>query len=297
MSRKFIQFEVWQECNQNCKFCYNYNTIHSRNDSLKLKNIKFINDFLLTPEINEFNTIGLIGGEFFGGEIKNTEIKQAFTQLITNICNLNNINQILLTSNLMYKDNSFLLEICNLIKSYNKELLICTSYDTIYRFNDNTLHHWISNMKVLSDQAIKTHTQIILTQDFIEEVLSNKFSPTEFEKLYNTSIDYSRPNCGFVYKDKFEMNKILPNFFLKRSDFIKFLIKGCTEGFIDINRFLNVNLLNSHVLYQFIDGKFHRIDNRDKHNTILPSDDVSKSDYIDSDVRIYDDLLYFKSVI
>ena len=292
--RKFIQFELWQDCFQNCKFCYNYNTIHQYNNSKKLKNIEFVNNFLKDEGIKGYNTFGLIGGEFFGGEIDNPEIKDKFVNLIDNICSLKNIEQILLTSNLMYQDNKFLLDICNFVLSKNKKLLICTSYDTIYRFNETTLRYWQDNMKILSKNNIETHTQVILTQDFIKKVLSNKFLPIKFSQEYNTTIDYSRPNCGWRFKNKFEMDKLLPNFFLKRKDFINFLIKGNTEKFIDFDKFLNVGVLHSQVLYQGIGEGLIRIEGRDKHNTILPADNPLKADYIDSDIRIYDDLELFK---
>ena len=117
MERRFVQFELWQDCFQNCKFCYNKKTIHAYNFQRQLDNIKFVNDFLDTPEILDYNTFGLIGGEFFGGEIKSEKVLKQFLELIDRICSFENIKQILITSNLMYKDCSLLLNVCDKIKS------------------------------------------------------------------------------------------------------------------------------------------------------------------------------------
>lgn len=297
MERRFVQFELWQDCFQNCKFCYNKKTMHIYNSQRQFDNIKFVNDFLDTPEILDYNTFGLIGGEFFGGEIKSEEVLKQFLELIDRICSFENIKQILITSNLMYKDCSLLLNVCDKIQSKNKDLLICTSYDTIYRFNDTTLKYWEDNMRILSEKNIKTHVETILTADFIDKVLKKEFNIKDFEEKYNTRIDYCAPNSGFGFSDKYEMDKVLPNFFPTRNSMIKFLQYCVANKMIRAKSLFDMEKLNSQLLFQAVNGKFVRLEDRVKRNSLMPADDPRKSGYIDTEIPMWKDIELFRRLV
>ena len=62
VNTKFIQFELWHDCNNRCKFCHSC----TLGDIDKIKSIDFISEKLDRKEIlDEIGTIGLIGGEIF----------------------------------------------------------------------------------------------------------------------------------------------------------------------------------------------------------------------------------------
>lgn len=66
---KQLQFEVWQECNSGCDFCY-LKSIEFIQHSVpfkieRLKKIKKIIEDVDTYK--EYDTISFIGGEFFRG--------------------------------------------------------------------------------------------------------------------------------------------------------------------------------------------------------------------------------------
>lgn len=53
--------------------------------------------------------------------------------------------------------------------------MLCTSYDTKYRFkSEKNKNQWINNVHLLNELLTNNvHTEIIITQDFINKVLSN----------------------------------------------------------------------------------------------------------------------------
>ena len=53
---RFVQFQLWRNCNCNCDFCYN----KGLKDGHQLAVLPAIYDKLQEPLINHFNEIGLI---------------------------------------------------------------------------------------------------------------------------------------------------------------------------------------------------------------------------------------------
>ena len=66
------QFELWEECNSRCKFCYlGNNNIHTE-DSVKIQNIRNVIDKISDREFlknDEIDCLAFIGGEFFQGQM------------------------------------------------------------------------------------------------------------------------------------------------------------------------------------------------------------------------------------
>lgn len=64
---KVIQFEVWNECNNGCKFCSN-KFVYNLSDEQKLKTLDIVLQKVKSKDIYEnYQRIGFIGGEFFQG--------------------------------------------------------------------------------------------------------------------------------------------------------------------------------------------------------------------------------------
>lgn len=85
----------------------------------------------------------------------------------------------------MYFEKKHLKKFCDFAITSNiaKNILICTSYDTIARFlTPKKLENWKTNMQWLHEKypEIKVHTEIILTEDFMQKVLSGKFDIEKF---------------------------------------------------------------------------------------------------------------------
>lgn len=294
---QFIQYELWKECYNNCSFCFN----KGLPDLDKIVSLNQVMELLDDPEVDEFDEIGFIGGEFFDGQLENPKVKDLFYRLFDKVVekiNLGKIKKLYVTCEMILENIGDLLEFMEYLK--NNEIidktLLCTSYDTIGRFHTPERESlWKANMLYIKKlyPKINLHTEIIMTQDFIEKVLSGEFDIPTFEKTYNTSVDYLEPNTGSYYKDKKEFNEHIPNFLVKRNDFLKFLKKTCIEEkTISLFKLFSKDI-RSNTIYLILNGKRVKIDSRRKSARTkgmecLPI--IPKFGYIDSDIDIADDV-------
>ena len=254
LNKKSLQFELWHECNSKCKFCYLGSNNIKTPVSLKLKAIKdaiaFISD---DKNLESYNVLSYIGGEFFQGQLETLELKNAFKDLMTKTAELqitNKINEVWLMCTLTIGDQTDLYENLELLKNiYNqankpelmKQLWLVTSYDTIGRFHTKKmLDTWDYHMKNIHKQYpfIKFNVCTILTQDLLTKYLNDKFSFHDFQKEYHASFFFKQPSPGSTqptntecslldqyYEAKQIMETKLPGFFPKRNTFLEFLIK------------------------------------------------------------------------
>lgn len=243
---KAVQFELWQVCNNQCKFCYlNHGRVFSTPQKM-IQNIKSAKEFILSPEkMQQYNCIGLIGGEFFQGQLSTPELKEEFLDLLS-IMNSQLVDkkvlEIWITASLMNDSLDDLFDSLDVFQ-FDKidedcRIFLCTSYDTDGRFRDEEhKQQWYKNLEQVKNRYPKIflHTQIITTQAFLEEVQTGGFS---FDKLNALSgADYKLPGSFRIYytdeiKSKEAYPKHLkeikpqfpPKFFIEhRKDFLAFL--------------------------------------------------------------------------
>jgi len=247
---KQIQFELWQECNSKCSFCYLGCLNNITPDDEKLEHLDYIfnsiNDLSL---YKEYDTIAYLGGEFFQGQMKNPLVKEKFMQLMEKTAWLKDngyIKNVWIYATLTIGDQSDLYE--TLSKYNNKDgLWILTSYDTLGRFHTQKMEdNWKYHMKHIHElyPDIKFNTTIILSGDFIEKYLSNTFNMNDFMNEFNTTLYFKVPNR---MKDKFTTNKAMNdsigNFFPQRKTFLTFLRTVKSKESADIwNRLFSMNL-------------------------------------------------------
>ena len=266
----FIQYELWKDCKNGCKFCFN----KGQPDLDKLQSLNFVINKIQEPEVDNYNEIGFIGGEFFDDQLNNEEVWSKFIEIFS-ICkqkvDSGKIKKIYLTTSLLYKVNNLLLPFLNLMRTFgiSDKILICTSYESKYRFHTKELLKlWQDNMLWLHEKfpEVKLHTEMIVTQFFIDEVLNDTFSITKFKETYHTEVDYIEPASGFYYIDKQDMYKDIKDFFPTKSSFIKFLIKTAVKSKeISLFKFLSMNIRSDKV-YCYLDGKLLCLDSRRKTN-------------------------------
>lgn len=258
--KKSLQFELWEECNSKCKYCYLGENNICTPDHLKLKAIKDAYEFISDPaKIKSYNVISYIGGEFFQGQLNTPEIKSNFLKLMEKTADLqieNQIKEFWLMCTLTIGDQKDLYEILQFlnnkyIEANRPELIeqvwLVTSYDTIGRFHSEKMHeNWSYHMLHIHElyPGIKFNTCMILTQDLIIKYLNNKFSFSEYQQKYNSSLFFKQPSPGATKIEdetisplskegrrlaKTIMEKKLPGFFPKRETFLQFLIKFKSE--------------------------------------------------------------------
>lgn len=233
------QIELWEDCSNNCTFCY-LNENRSRSTEFDRECYLDRALKLLDTIPSKYEAVGLIGGEFFQGQLSNETLKKKFKLLIDKLDSMigNRLKQVWVTASLMTNDLKDLYYVFRDVEHID-DILICTSYDTEGRFK--TLYQkeqWFNNIKELYNKGFKLHTQSIITNSFIEEVLNTNL----LEDIVEYSmIDFKAPtihrdtyykvcfsNKRINYRDMFEASKdkFDNNFFIKdRSRFIEFLLK------------------------------------------------------------------------
>ena len=300
----FLQFELWKQCSLGCKFCYN-NGIPRRRD--KIASMQKVLDILNSPEVDKYTDFGIIGGEFFNGEIDTPEVKEYFYKIIENFIDKVNkgiAKRCLVTTSLMFDDNTELLEFCNYLKEANVEdkFMICTSYDLAGRFNDKKLKNWQDNMILLHllYPNIRLHVETIVTQTFLEAVLSGQFDIKQFNKTYHCFTNYMLPMTGYsnLYKNMKDFeDRLLPNFFPRRETFLEFLQYTHENQILtrdDLENFVNI-INHSDTCYTSFDDKdFYLMEDRHnleyKRNAYCDNDNYG---YFDSDIHPRDDIENF----
>lgn len=293
----FLQFELWKDCNNKCKFCFNDNSTTSIKS--KLDRLDFVFSKLSHLDKN-IKRIGFIGGEFFDGQLKDDLLLVKFISLLNEALNNPQIEQVLITTSLIYKDTQWLSYVLHYLVNIDK-IMICTSWDTKYRFH--TIEDemtWEKNVKWIHEMFpnIKVHVEICPTQWHIEDVLNNKFNIKKFEEYHNVRVDYTDLNSGFNYKDKYDFQNHVPGFFPKRNDFLKFLQKVYAEEQATQDTFLNFENMSTLLWmdggngYQLFEGYRGPVDGVSVDSSYsLPPMHEDKSDYIDSHVRMRKDVI------
>lgn len=273
-----LQFELWQECNNDCTFCYLGKENKKTKDDLKIASLKRTYDKISDiSNYPEFNCIGYIGGEFFQGQLRNSEVRSEFFKLMSKTAELYNsgvIEQVWISATLTIGSQSDLYETLNLFNNH-EGVWIITSWDTLGRFKSDKMRStWDFHMKNLKKKYpdIKLNICTILTDDCISKYLSGELSFQKMIKEYDASFFFKQ--CGCIYnsarEDSFEdqrrakifSNEILPGFFPTRKKFIDFLRLFREQETSDMwSRLFNIKLRADNLYRSFNDGStdiYHR---------------------------------------
>lgn len=231
--KKQLQFELWQECNSLCKFCYLGHENRFTPDELKINSIESALEIISNPSTyNEYDVLSYLGGEFFQGQMKNPEVKTKFMELMKKTAELlenGTIRNVWIYATMTIGEQKDLYET---LKLFNKKegLWILTSYDTKGRFHTPKMEeNWDYHMRHIHElyPEIRFNITSILSEDLIDKYLDGRFSFKDMMEKYHCA--FFLKQCGKGNYTKEEMNKILPNFFPPRNKFIKFLRKFRNE--------------------------------------------------------------------
>ena len=300
----FVQFQLWRDCSCNCDFCMNKNIADMIS---KEQALSYYLSIINNKEIDKYDQIGIIGGEFFNKELKNPKVKALFYQFQDSVINkitTGIVTKFYLASSLLFKDLS---EICSYLDRFDtliSKVLLCTSYDTKYRFKNNQAEAlWKKNLSYLQSKykSLRIHVEIIVTQDFIQKVLNNQFNVSDFENKYKVKVDFIEPSVNYTCT-KEQFIKILPDFLPKREAFLAFLKKGLLEKQFSLDEFFNPKL-HANTIYMHLNNKFIKIDNRcykyeDLANDIIKmlGRQVEYMSYADSQIKMSKDISILKEL-
>lgn len=241
--QRTLQFELWHHCGNKCSMCYLGKEGDFTPDSKKIEALNHAYNDLNNPEImKNYNTIGLIGGEFFQGQMQNPEVRRLFFKLIHKIHDMYADGSIIanwIDATLTIGDEKDLYEVLDIFKDIKSGFWLITSYDTMGRFHTKKMEdHWHEHMKRIHDEYPTVNLNIcsILTGDFINKYLDGTLSLRDFMEKYGNAWFLKQPYPPREYSGQYTLDvrkrvnsTMLPNFFPKRQDFINFLIKVYKE--------------------------------------------------------------------
>ena len=297
----FIQYELWKDCNNNCKYCFNKYIPKIRN---KESALDYAYNSLRNKIITPGSSIGFMGGEFFGGQLNNEKVKNKFyklSELAINKLRGDIPGRFLIMSALMANDKSDWFEFCDFIHSnkFDKNILICTSWDKLYRFTDQTKYNWEETIKETQEKYpdMKIHVEMILTEYLIQSIMDNPLYLKDFEKEWNCRVDFNIPYLPLNYELYNETKEVFdqkyPDFFPKRKSFLK-MLQTRPESF-DLAGISNHRFHSSELHYTLNDKDWIVLPERDKMETTCINNKSCNNccGYVDSKIKIQSDIKMF----
>jgi sulfatase maturation enzyme AslB (radical SAM superfamily) len=89
---KSLQFELWEDCNSGCKFCY-LGKYRDTSPITKIKSLQSTIEKISDMSIyNNYNVLSYIGGEFFQGQLNDPTVRKLFFELIDKTAYLSDNN-------------------------------------------------------------------------------------------------------------------------------------------------------------------------------------------------------------
>ena len=216
-----FQWELWQQCNNNCSFCVLGAGKKQTSNERKLKSLSDFNETLDNLDFDFYKTISLIGGEFFQGQIDDKAVQEAYFRTIKKLCALYKsgiIDTVYISATLTLGDQEDLYKTLKLFddakphsvdsNTFNpKGIWVCTSWDPQGRFHtEKQKQNWELHVSKIKKEfpQVKLNTTIILTQVFCEMYLQDSFSPHDFMQKYNTSLAFTQTR---IFDTKLEGNE------------------------------------------------------------------------------------------
>lgn len=223
-----VQYSCWNNCNGSCDFCLRKErSIYSLEDQIFSLETIMKNIDLIDWENKFSDGISLLGGELYN--ITDKKLQDTFMELIDTI-----IDKILLKSknpncrfssvtNGVY-DPTFLFRVLDRVQERAgiKAIDINFSYDIKYRYkNEDMRKQALSNINSVHNRYnYCVGVQMILAQYVLDMVKSGEWSIDRFLKE-----EIPGNMLCFLYPHPVHTGKILPDFYLKRKDFLDFLLK------------------------------------------------------------------------
>ena len=159
LNKEFIQVRIWKDCINRCTFCY-LQKHKRRTITLEQKKSRLIRTRNLIEELMP-SRVGLIGGDFFEGQIRGCESEWEELIRFMNSAGI----EIFITANLIH-EQYYLQETMDILKD---NLLLCTYYDEVGRFHsEEDRQNWKQRIEKLHDSGANVFCTCIPTQEFFE---------------------------------------------------------------------------------------------------------------------------------
>lgn len=249
MIKPIYEFLVWDNCNNNCKFCFQREKPRLYNHNTRKIILDETINFIKSDNFTKGSHILICGGEIFD-KPNDFEILDEFFCKILSFMIDGTVDLLYINTNLIYKDLMGIDRLLQRIKTLNlfDRLRFTTSYDLEGRFKSKEDEElMLSNLRLLSGiyKDLKIVTNTILTKQVCEKILNNEFDVCKFMSDYNCWVNLVP---YIVYDDKLAAT---------RSNIIKTLkyVDEKSNGYI-IRYILNFDLGQDKLLYMYKDNEF-----------------------------------------
>ena len=149
--KSIYEFLLWDNCNNNCKFCFQRKNPRLFNQNQRKKILDDTISFIKSDRFEKGSHVLICGGEIFDKPSDFSDLNVFFAQ-IDGLMADGTIDLLYLNTNLIYEDVSGLCFVLDMMKDKFDRLKFTTSYDLYGRFNkkfDETL--FFMNLKWLKE--------------------------------------------------------------------------------------------------------------------------------------------------
>lgn len=192
--KKIYEFLVWDNCSNNCQFCWQrelprlYN--HEQRDKILQETLNFI---CSNDKFDDGSHILICGGEVFD-KPQDFPMLSRFFYNIGSFMEQDRIELLYINTNLIYRDMKGVLGMLREMECSTDEhknmidrVRFTTSYDIAGRFRrESDRELMLSNFKYIADKYPEMHkvANTILTKPACEAILSGEFNVREFMETY-----------------------------------------------------------------------------------------------------------------
>lgn len=185
--KPIFEFLLWDNCNNNCKFCFQRKNPRLFNKKERKQILDDTISFIKSDKFKKGSHVLICGGEIFDKPTDFEDLNVFFTQIDSLMAD-GTIDLLYLNTNLIYEDVSGLEFVLNLMKDKFDRLKFTTSYDLHGRFRkkfDETL--FFMNLKWIKEKFPECNIVVntILTKQTCEKIINKEFSVKRFMEEYN----------------------------------------------------------------------------------------------------------------
>ena len=242
--KPIYEFLVWDNCNNNCKFCFQRENPRLFNKSGRGMVLNETIKFIESEQFQNGSHILICGGEVFD-KPSDFEILHNFFEKIIDKMNNNIIDLLYINTNLIYKNTDSLYDMLEMIKTNNlfDRLKFTTSYDFEGRFkNEEDRELMLGNLKAVKQNYpdIRIVTNTILTQPVCQKIIDGKYDIRDWMEEYQCYVNL----IPYIVLDK----ELMPsrNELFKALNIIEKQAEGYLRRWID-----NLDLKQEKWLYMY----------------------------------------------
>lgn len=187
MIKPIFEFLLWNNCNNNCKFCFQKQQHNDISLYSKKRSIDKVLEFYHCSRFISGSHVLLMGGEIFDCPTIFNDLYRLFDTTIDLMVN-NEIDTLYINTNLIYKKLDGLTYLLDLISTNHlfDRFKFTTSYDVDGRFNDKTEALMLSNLQYIKTRYRDIHIVVnsMVSNKMCDLILTDQFDIRDFISKY-----------------------------------------------------------------------------------------------------------------